>query len=108
MSAIRSENISADLALLEIGPINHSRRLTTANRLCRVWVSKQQLEGEILKNIKLIIEFIVGVYMPMWFKIGVEHRFTEGPRHILYRLSHLKHQSSEVVEIVMPTVQRST
>ena len=45
VSAIRSGNIPKDLALLKIGPVNHSRWLTTANRLCRIWVSKHELEG---------------------------------------------------------------
>ena len=38
--AIRAGELPKDLALLEIGPVSHSRWLTTANRLCRMWVSK--------------------------------------------------------------------
>ena len=53
------------------------------------------------------MEFIVGACMPMWFKVGVLHRFTYGQIHILYQLKFLKHQSSEVVNIVMPTVRHS-
>ena len=45
VSVIRSGIISKDLALLEIGPVNHSRGLTTANRLSRIWISKHELEG---------------------------------------------------------------
>ena len=45
--------------------------------------------------------------MPIWFKVKVAHRFTEGPRHILYQLRLLKLQSSEVVNIVMTTVRQS-
>ena len=36
--AIRSGVVSQDLALLEIGPVNHSMWLTIANRLLRMWV----------------------------------------------------------------------
>ena len=53
------------------------------------------------------MEFNVGVYMPIWFKVNVAQRFTEGPRHILYQLRLLKLQSSEVVNIVMTTVRQS-
>ena len=65
VSSNRSGNIPKDSALLEIGPVNHSRWLTTANILCRIWVSKHELEGKNLKNLELILEFIVGANMSM-------------------------------------------
>ena len=45
VSAIKSGNIPKDLASFEISPANHSRWFTTANRLCRIWVSKHELQG---------------------------------------------------------------
>ena len=42
--AIRNGVLPAGLALLEIGSVNHSRWLTTANRLLRLWVSKHGLK----------------------------------------------------------------
>ena len=44
--AIRTGNMSARLALLEIGPVNHSRWLTTATRFLRIWCSKHGLKGK--------------------------------------------------------------
>lgn len=49
--AIRTGEISSNIALLEIGPVSHSRWLTTANRLCRIWVSKHRLEGKNLRTL---------------------------------------------------------
>ena len=51
--AIRTGELLTDLTLLEIGPVSHSRWLTTANRLCRMWVSNHGLIGKTLNNLKL-------------------------------------------------------
>jgi hypothetical protein len=105
--AVRDGVLPAGLALLEIGPLNHSRWLTTANRLLRLWVSKHGLERKNLKNLKCIVEFIIGVYYPCWFNVKVKHSWIEGPRHILFQLDCLKNQRKEVLDIVIPTVKRS-
>ena len=62
--AIKTGHLPSHLALLEIGPVSHSRWLTTANRLCRMRVSKHGLKGEKLHNLRMIVEFIVVVYYP--------------------------------------------
>lgn len=105
--AIRTGNLPTDLALLEIGPVSHSRWLTTANRLCRIWVSKHGLKGKSLNNLKLIVEYIVGVYYPCWFNIKVKHSWTEGPRHILFQLQQVRLQNKAVMDVVLPTIKRS-
>ncbi|QQP40751.1 Uncharacterized protein FKW44_017171 [Caligus rogercresseyi] len=105
--AVREGVLPAKLALLEIGPVNHSRWLTTANRFLRLWVSKHGLRGKNLKNLQLIVEFIIGVYYPCWFNAKVKHCWIKGPRHILFQLDCLKSQKKEVLDLVMPTVRRS-
>ena len=105
-NAIRSGVLSNVLALLEIGPICESRWLTKANRLCRMWVSKHGLSKKNIQKLKLIIEFVIGVYMPNWFNIKVKHSWVEGPRHVLYQLELLRFQKKKVLDIVKPTVQR--
>ncbi|KAJ8387960.1 hypothetical protein AAFF_G00147510 [Aldrovandia affinis] len=105
--AVKDGVLPARLALLEIGPVNHSRWLTTANRLLRLWVSKHGLKGKNLKNLQFIVEFIIGVYYPCWFNVKVKHSWIEGPRHILFQLDCLKSQRKEVLYLVMPTVRKS-
>ena len=60
-----------------------------------------------MKNLKLIVEFIIGVYYPCWFNVKVQNSWLEGPKHILYQLKCLRSQRKEVLDIVMPTVRRS-
>ena len=107
VTAIRTGVLPKDLALLEIGPVSHSRWLTTALRFTRIWISKHNLKGKNLNNLRMIVEFIVGVYIVNWFNIKINSNWTQGPRHLLFQLQLLKEQSEEVKTIVMPTVQRS-
>ena len=66
MQVIRTGVIDEELAKLKIGPISHARWLTTANRFMRLYISKHGFRGNNLKNLKLIVEFIVSVYYVMW------------------------------------------
>ena len=58
---IRSDNLTMDLGLLEIGPVNHARWLTTANRICRIWISNHGLKGKSLNNLRSLVEYIIWV-----------------------------------------------
>ena len=86
VNAIRTGAVSVDLANMDIGPVNHSRWLTTANRFMRLYVSKHGFKGKNLTNLKLIVEFIVGVYYPLGFEAKVKNNFTEGPKLVLKQL----------------------
>ena len=65
--------LPAKLALLEIGPVNHSHWLTKTNRFLRLWVSKHGHKGKSLKNMQLMVEFITGMNYPCWFNTKVKH-----------------------------------
>ena len=43
----------------------------------------------------------------MWFNIKVKHSWLQGPRHILTELGLFRLQSTEVQEILLPTLRRS-
>ena len=73
VTAIRTEVLPENLTNLEIGSVSHPRWLTTAYRFCRLWVSFHFLTEENLRNLRLIIEFTVGVYYPCWFQVMVKH-----------------------------------
>ena len=106
--AVRDGVLPERLAMLEIGPVNHSRWITTACCFMRLWVSRHGLKaGRMLSNLRLIVTFIVGVYVPNWFNIKVKHSWIEGPNHLLYQLELLRQQSKKVTNIVMPYVIRN-
>ena len=105
--AIRAGKVPVELANMDIGPVNHSRWLTTANRFMRLYVSKHCFKGKTLNNLKCIVEFIVGVYYPMWFEAKVKHSFIFGPRHVLKQLELVRLQKLKVQDIVGPHIARS-
>lgn len=105
--AIRSGEVPQSLALLEIGPVSHSRWLTTALRFCRIWISKHELKGKVLKNLRLIVEFIIGVYLPQWFSVKLNPMWVDGPNHLLFQLQLVRTQRKVVRDIVLPVARRS-
>ena len=85
-AAIRSGEMTSDLAAMACGPINHSGWLTTANRFCSLWTRKHGFVGENLQSLIMIVKWIVGSYYPMWFKLKINHHWIHGPCHLLYQL----------------------
>ena len=69
--AIKTGDLPIRLAMMEIGPVCHSRWLTKVLQFCRIWVSNHGLTCTNLENLKIIVNFIVSVYIPNWFNIKV-------------------------------------
>ena len=105
--AARSGHLPRDVALRKAGKIVHSRWLNTATTFVEMWQSHHGLKGDLLDRLETIVTFIVTVYCPMWFNIKVRHSWLEGPRHVLTELGLFSLQSSEVQQIILPTLQRS-
>ena len=92
-----------------VGPVNHSRWLTTACRLCRIWVSNHGLRknSKAFTSLKKIVSFIVSVYVPMWFEVKCKPNICHGPDHVLTAVGLVeKYCSPEIKEVVHPVMQR--
>ena len=109
VNAIRSGVVPQRLPMLDVGPVNHSRWLTTANRLLRLYVSdhNDQLSENDKNNLQKMCKSVVGIYYPCWFNMKIKHSWIEGPRHVLFQLACLQSQPDDVVEIVSSTVKRA-
>ena len=83
-----------DYKLFKLKPrkISHSRWLTTANRLCRLYVTKNNSEIEL----KLLINFIVSVYGPSWFEIKQQWICTHGSKHYLNQIKRIEKLPEEI------------
>jgi len=73
----------------------------------RLWILKHNLSGKDFENLKMIVEFCVGVYVVNWFNIKINSNWTQGPRHLLFQLQLLREQCVETRRIVLPSVKRS-
>ena len=108
VNAVKSGNLDRKLASIKCGPLNHSRWLTTGQALLMLWTRNHGLEGEILKNFELIIDFVIKNYFKLYFDIKVNNSILEGPNHILTALRLLRNQPEEVQEIVKDTIIRGS
>ena len=106
--AVRSGNLTRDLALRKGGSLVHSRWLTFASELLVMWMSNHGLTGVLLERLRTVVTYIVSLYVPMWFKIKVQHSWLEGPRHVLTHLELLRLQSAEVQMILLPYLKTSS
>ena len=59
---------------VNIGPHSHARWLNLASRICKLWCSNHELSNESSQSLKVLVEFVVGVYSPTWFDIKVKHQ----------------------------------
>lgn len=103
--AIRSGHLSPELAIRKCGLIVHCRWLTTGESLMMLWMSDHGFSGETLRKFRLIVNYVVNVYFPMFFEIKVKHSILDGPQHVLTLLQLLRGQPAEVVQIVSPYIQ---
>ncbi|GBN83907.1 hypothetical protein AVEN_262180-1 [Araneus ventricosus] len=69
---------SEDLSVREPGALSHSRWLTTANRVLRLYLNIKNPTDEH----KILVSFILKSYMPVWFHIKKIKYFRNGPEHV--------------------------
>ena len=67
--AIRSRKLSPELASRKCGEIVHSKLPTTGEALMLLWMSDHQFTRNTLRKLRLIVNFVVNVYFPMFFEI---------------------------------------
>ena len=82
--AVKSGFISESLSKREPGKMAHSRWLTTANRLLRLYVATPQPS----QSLVTLAEYIIKVYAPLWFEIKLRPHCYYGATH-LWKAIHL-------------------
>ena len=105
--AIRSGSVPSKLYTEKIGPMDHARWVTLANRIQRLYISKHSLTGIAKRNLKIIVTFIVTHYTPMWFEIKCKPSYKDGPSHVLTSVKLFKYLSEDTKSIVEPTIRRN-
>ena len=106
VKAIKSGNLSRDLANKKGGPINQARWLTTGQALLMLWVREHKFHGETLRNFEHIVNFVVQSYFKLYFDIKVKNHLVFGPIHILTSLRIFRTQPKEVQDAIKDTIIR--
>ena len=103
ISLIQGE-MEDDLANTKLGLCCHSRWLTTASRICRLYAATPQSSS----RLRTITKYIVQVYTPMWFMVKRNDKATDGAKNIFFLMkSSEKVQCPEAKNIVQRIIQRN-
>ena len=86
------------------GNLSHSRWLTKANRILRLYMSKQDCSQQLHR----ITRFILNVYAPSWFNIKHHSSCLDGARNFFYLMKRCYELGPEDWEIVEPVLQNNS
>ena len=90
LKIIKTGNIPPDFQKFNIGPLNHSRWLTLANRICRLYISKVRLPSKLKSDLFQVVQFIILCYGPGWFHIKTRPNLKHSPEHVLTSLKNYR------------------
>lgn len=102
-SAINLGSCSEDLRVREPGSLSHSRWLTTANRILRLYLS---IENPTEQH-KILVSFILKSYMPVWFHIKKSKYFTDGPKHVFEVIESSRFLPENLQTVIDPVIERN-
>ena len=103
IKAIEAGEVTETLAKKEPGTLIHSRWLTAANRILRLYVSSTSPSAELI----LLTDYVLQVYAPVWFHIKLQPQCYMGARH-LWRMIQLSRFLPETERVVVDKcVQRN-
>lgn len=101
--AVSKGQCSLDLSKRNPGALNHSRWLTTANRVLRLYVAC----AEPSLHLKDLVIFILKVYAPLWFSIKLNSSCKDGARHLFRTIQLSRYLSKELRNVIDPVLQRN-
>lgn len=85
------------------GKLNHSRWLTTANRILRLYTATTKPSEELI----ILTTFIIKVYAPMWFNIKLHSSCIYGAKHVFETIQLCGYLPEAQKSIVYPVIQRN-
>ncbi|KAK0067238.1 hypothetical protein Bpfe_003336 [Biomphalaria pfeifferi] len=94
---------SEELARRNPGKMAHSRWLTTANRILRLYISQQNPTH----SLQMLATYIMQVYAPVWFAIKSKPSCVDGTKHIWLTVHLSRSLPTEVKNIIDPVIQRN-
>lgn len=97
--AIGDGVVPQNLAEKSPGKMGHSRWLTTANRILRVYVATNDPP----ENLIILAEFVTKVYSRMWFQLEAQPQLENGARH-LWKLIHVSKELPNHVTVIINKV----
>ena len=100
---VASGQCTSALGNKQPGKLNHSRWLTTANRILRLYVSSPDPS----QNLKDLVDFVMKVYVPTWFDIKSKPQCHQGAGHLLRTFVRSRYMGDDLKEIIDPVIKRN-
>jgi hypothetical protein len=88
------------LAKKSPGIMVHSRWLTTANRILRLYVSTTDPS----ENLIILTVFIIKVYAPMWFNIKTRPSCLSGAKHVYETIKLSRYLPENLKDLIDPVI----
>lgn len=101
--AVKDGSYSTSLETRQPGKLCHSRWLTLANRVCRLYISTAHPSENLVK----MTEFIVKIYAPMWFIIKSHLNFHNGPQHVFKMIELTQELTDNERKMINSVIQRN-
>lgn len=101
--AIKSGYCAPVLANRQPGKMAHSRWVTTANRILRLYVGSSDPS----ENLKILVEYIVKVYAPVWFSIKNKPLLIDGANHVFELIFLSRWLPQNLKSIIDAVIQRN-
>ena len=102
-TAVSSGYCPLDLSKREPGTMNHSRWLTTANRLLRLYVATADPSD----SLKTLARYVVTVYARMWFSIKSKPSCKDGSRHLWQTIHLSRYLPDDLRKVVNAVLHRN-
>ena len=101
--AISKGKCSLALSKRNPGTLNHSRWITTVNRLLRLYVASHEPST----NLKHLVTYIMRVYSPVWFAIKMHPSCKGDAKHLFRAIQLLRYFSKELSDVIDPVPRRN-
>lgn len=101
--AVKSGSISESLRNREPGNMAHSRWLTAANRILRLYVSTTEPS----QSLVTLTEYVIKVYAPVWFSIKLKPQCYYGATHLWKCIHFSRFLSSNDRDVVDRCIQHN-
>lgn len=101
--AVKNGVCPTELSKRDPGKLVHSRWLTTATRILRLYVASENPS----ENLKILTSFVMRVYAPMWFLIKAQSTCIHGAKNLYESIRSSDYLPQELKDIVYKTIQRN-
>ena len=102
-SAVINGLCPQDLSLRNPGALNHSRWLTTGNRILRLYIGSEKPSHELTT----LTKFVIRVYAPMWFNIKCKPSCENGARHLFQTIQKSRYLPENLCSVLNSVIQRN-